>query len=100
MSPTMINEKMLDHEVNALTAHESDALDGFQPVGGLLVIPLSEVDATVFQNRLQEEKDKATVIAGGVRDAKRRIMATKGPQRKQKPQVKTEGSQGNGDESE
>ena len=96
----MITEKILDHEVGALKAHESDALDGFERVEKLLAIPASEVDATVFQNCLQEEKDKATVIAGDVRDAKRRITATKGPQKKQKPQVKAEGSQASGDESE
>lgn len=83
-----------------MRSHEPEALAGFERVETLLAIPISEVDTTVFQNSLQEEKDKATVIAGDVRDAERRITATKGPQKKQKPVVKTEGSQGSGDESE
>lgn len=67
-----------------MRSHEPEALAGFERVETLLAIPISEVDTTVFQNSLQEEKDKATVIAGDVRDAERRITATKGPQKKTK----------------
>lgn len=63
----------------------------------LVSTPLSEVDAADFQNKLEEEKSRASVICSDVRDAKRRISAVKGPQRRRADEVKKEPSHSDSD---
>lgn len=77
--------------------HETEAINGFERVDVLVSTPLSEVDAADFHNKLEEEKSRASVICGDVRDAKRRITAVKGPQKRRDDKVKKEPSNSDSD---
>lgn len=51
----------------------------------------------IFKKKLEEEKSRASVICGDVRDAKRRITAVKGPQKRRDDKVKKEPSNSDSD---
>lgn len=72
--------------------HQPKAEQAYKRTEEKVNTPLSAVDAIIFHNFIEEEKQLATEILGDIRDAKRRISAAKGPKKRRAPEKDESGS--------
>jgi len=79
--------------VNALTAHEPAALEGFESSSAMTSKAISDVNPMEFHEFIETSKATAQPIETDLRDAKRRINAAK-------PKVKKVTPQGGEEESD
>jgi len=75
--------------VTALESHGPKAASGFGNVQEKLKIAVSDIDVMDIHQFIESEKGEAATIQADIRDAKRRINATKGPKKKAKPAEKS-----------
>ena len=81
-----------------MEAHKQPAAESMQRVDQLVNTPLSNVDAVEFLEKLEHEKTCAAPVDADVKDARRRINATRGPaKRKNKRIEQPEDSDDDGD---
>ena len=82
-----------------MEAHKGPAEKSIQRVNELVNTPLSSIEAVPFLEKLESEKQCATPVDADVKDARRRINATRGPVKRKNKATNQEMETSEGEDS-